>query len=346
MRAATALLIAVCLVLALAPASALAEGRVRLELVTESGFPALETQKWYRLFTDLGVDGLTIRGARATDKAEVITEGEGANRVYRVIGVLTGRNELIVPGGRFTSRDAGRISAWLTKLQEEGPDGGKPAADTPFGLAPEQLDEVRRELAVPVDFPTRDVPTADVVEALIENIGLKVTLGRGARAALSEADPVSEDLQGLACGTALAHVLRPAGLGFTPLLESSRFRLEVAEPQPGQMVWPVGLPAEDDRDTILPKVMEFLEVELDDVPLPQVLDAIGGRLETPMLLDHLALAIRKIDPAKSVVSLPAKRTTYSLALRKALGQAKLKSSLRVDDADKPFFWITTMVPAE
>ena len=107
------LMAAVLGLLAGMPAAVSAEGRVELELATEEGFPALEAQRWYRLFTDLNVDGLTIRSARATDKPEVVTAGKGENAVYRVTGILTSRNELLVPGGKFSVRDSSKIAAWL-----------------------------------------------------------------------------------------------------------------------------------------------------------------------------------------------------------------------------------------
>jgi hypothetical protein len=344
MRVARLMLLPTLLLCAVQPARA--ESSVSLELVTEAGFPALESQKWLRMLTDLGIDGLTIRAARGTDKAEIVTDERGHDRAYRVIGVLTGRNELIVPGGRFGIRDSGKIAAWITRLKEDGPPGQDAGVPKLFGLEAQELSSLRKVLAQPVNFPTQDIPAADVVDAIIERLELRAPISRSARAALNEADPVGEDLQGLACGTALACVLRPAGLGFAPRGGAGGFELDVISPTGDQLVWPVGLSAEEERDTILPKVMEFLEVEFEDVPLPGVVSAIGERLETPMLYDHVALAIRRIDPATKLVSLPAKRTTYSLALRKSLGQARLKSILRVDDAGKPFFWITTMIPAE
>jgi hypothetical protein len=39
---------------------------------------------------------------------------------------------------------------------------------------------------------------------------------------------------------------------------------------------------------------------------------------------------------------PEKRMTYSQILNKVLLQARLKYELRVDEADKPFLWITTV----
>jgi len=63
-----------------------------------------------------------------------------------------------------------------------------------------------------------------------------------------------------------------------------------------------------------------------------------------VLIDHNALARQGIDPAKAAVTLPRSKTTYSLALRKLLFQAKLKYEVRCDEADKPFLWISTVKP--
>jgi hypothetical protein len=89
-------------------------------------------------------------------------------------------------------------------------------------------------------------------------------------------------------------------------------------------------------------MFEFHHVEIDGVPLATAMDAIADKLKTPILLDRAALAKLQIDPAKVNVKLPAQRTTYGLALDRVLGQARLKEELRVDDAGKPFLWITTM----
>ena len=45
-----------------------------------------------------------------------------------------------------------------------------------------------------------------------------------------------------------------------------------------------------------------------------------------------------------MVSFPQSRTTYSIALRKMLFKAGLKFEVRVDEAGKPFLWVTTLKP--
>ena len=63
-----------------------------------------------------------------------------------------------------------------------------------------------------------------------------------------------------------------------------------------------------------------------------------------MLFDHNALARQGIDADKATVSHPQQRTTYSLALRKMLGKIRLKFEVRIDEAGKPFLWVSTLKP--
>ena len=85
---------------------------------------------------------------------------------------------------------------------------------------------------------------------------------------------------------------------------------------------------------------------MQNVSAAAALEAIGTALKTPVLMDHVALARHGIEPAKVTVSHPPSRTTYSLALRKLLFQAKLKFEVRCDEAGTPFLWISTIKPVK
>ena len=71
---------------------------------------------------------------------------------------------------------------------------------------------------------------------------------------------------------------------------------------------------------------------------------IGTRLKTPVLMDYNAMARHGIDPAKAMVSMLPGKNTYSSALRRLLFKAGLKFEVRVDEAGRPFLWITTVKP--
>ena len=102
------------------------------------------------------------------------------------------------------------------------------------------------------------------------------------------------------------------------------------------------LAAEEGRKDVAPGMFEVLNVELDDIPLSQLLGVLGERLKLPMVIDRPALAAQQIDLAKHV-SLPAGQSMYAIVLRKTLFQLRLKYELRADDGDRPFVWITTSI---
>ena len=79
-------------------------------------------------------------------------------------------------------------------------------------------------------------------------------------------------------------------------------------------------------------------------PFRRCSKAVGKHLKVLVLLDHNAMALHGIDPAKTNVSHPQKKTNYSIALRKILFQARLKFELRIDEAGKPILWVTTLKP--
>ena len=96
---------------------------------------------------------------------------------------------------------------------------------------------------------------------------------------------------------------------------------------------------------MLPDLFKFHNVSIQDISVGKVLEEVGKRLKAPVLLDRAAIARHGVDLDKTDVTLPSKRTTYGLVLNRALFKAKLKYDLRVDEAGKPFIWVTTIKPA-
>ena len=101
-------------------------------------------------------------------------------------------------------------------------------------------------------------------------------------------------------------------------------------------------PSQPVRETV-PKLFEFLEIEIDKTPITEVLAALEPRLRTPILYDQPALELKNIDPAAKHVSIPPQRTFYNKVLRQALFQARLDFEVRVDERGKPFLWITPLM---
>jgi hypothetical protein len=110
--------------------------------------------------------------------------------------------------------------------------------------------------------------------------------------------------------------------------------------------WPVGWSPEEGESKAVPQLLEFLNVNIQNVNIRTVLASIESRLGLVALFDYPAMVRYGIDLEKTSISIPQTKTTYSQVISRSLFQAKLKGEVRVDDAGKPFLWITTLRPIE
>lgn len=332
------------LLLILNPATLLAEGTVRMELYTQAGFQVADSQKWYQMLTELGVTGLQIRGAQGREQAEIIEQGTKTNPSYLVKGFLTGRGELVVPGGRFRVSDRGKLKAWIDELQTWGTQGS-PDGQPAFGLNGKQFGELKRDLAQAVAKSTEGESRPKVFRALKDQLTTEVVIASNLAEAYQADDKVTTDLRGISVGTALAYLMRPLGHVMTPeRLPSGKVRLVVQSGDRVEKPWPVGFKPQKRNIELVPRSMEFLTVEIDPTPLKDVVGALQQRLEVPVLWDRNQLIKHDIDPSQIKVSFPKKRSWYNNILGNVLRQAELKHELRIDENNQPFYWVTTLKP--
>ncbi len=317
-------------------------GRIDLVLLTHKDVSQADVQAWYQALTAIGVDSLQVRSATANDQLEIIPRAAGNDPSYQVKGQLTARGELVVPGGRFMARDKAAISTWLDRLRKEGPARAQGAPPPPYGMSADQLMQLRRDLARAVVGSTRQKPLRDVIAQEAKRLSIPLAIDKAAEAAIQQAGEVRDELSGVAVGTALAASLRAAGLVIVPRLSVNRqSELALVPSAVDQQFWPVGWPPSDDKPDrkLLPSMFEFVNVELDDIAITDLLAGIAGRLECPVLLDHNGLVRQGIDLTQIKVSMPAAKSTYSLVLSRMLFKGKVRYEIRVDDAGAPFLWV-------
>jgi len=316
-----------------------AEPRVDLEVVTESGFIPTEARAWSEMLGQAGFSSVRIKSANG-ELPSMQTTGTPAAPAYRVVGLFTSGNQLLLPKGRFGLTDRGAIEAWIRRLREGGEDAIniKPAA---FGLLPKQLVAVHEALSIRVENSTLGRPPREVAKQIADRLTLKFTTDDAGQRTLASGEPVADELQGLTSGTTLAAILRPLGLVMLPEKNGGEIRLRIAASGSAKEYWPVGWPLKGNPNETLPDLFKQLKVEINNTPLSEALTAIGGRLKAPLLIDHNALARGEIS-LDAKVSLPAGNTFYSKVLDRLLFQARLKYDLRLDEADHPFLWITTL----
>ncbi|MCC6126763.1 MAG: hypothetical protein IT426_17510 [Pirellulales bacterium] len=320
-----------------------AAGTVELELVG-SRTQAAAFQEWARALDKAGISGVRIHsGSEEELKPAIETGGTPQRPVYYITGVVLSREEIALPGGRYKRSEIGRLKLWLDDLAENGLPSQRPAK-VAFGLTQPQYDELRQALAEPVKFATLGVARREAVDKIARQLSIPLAFADGSRAEVGD-DKVEDELRELTCGTALAALLRPAGYCLIPKLSGGTISLVVVKSRPElKEIWPVGAKPEKREQEILPKLMEFLPVNVQNVSAATAAEAIAKRLEVPLVYDRVGLARHGIDPAKAMVSMPRSQTTYSLALRKLLSQAGLRFELRVDEAGTPFLWIGTVKP--
>jgi hypothetical protein len=318
-----------------------AAANVEFELVTEKGFPPASAQKWLQTFTDLKAAGVRIRTAQPADEPKIDVTGKKESPRYKVVGTITARGVLVVPGGQFTVNDGPKIAKWMRELESNGVEGVT-TEKTAFGLTKTQLDQVTQDLKRPVEFSTKDMKAIDAARKLTAALKLKATVADEAKRGLAQDDPVRDELRGLSTGTAIAAVLRPAGAILRPAkTEGGDLGYRIESSDANTESWPIGWPSDAPAAKLAPKLFEFLNAEIDGVTAAEAISAIGERLEVPLLFDHNNIARHRVDLAKAI-SIPAKRSYYSKVLDQVLFAVNLKYELRVDENEKPFLWITTV----
>ena len=322
-----------------------AEPRVEMTLGTEPGFPATNLRVWTQTLTALNIENLQIRGAVANDKIEIVTRGTAAVPLYSVSGIITQNNQLIVPGGRFSANDRAGLSSWLEKLRKEGPARAGGAPREPFGLPVQVRALVNGDLARTFDFPTKGQPTKGTVEKLATKLAYPLLADPAARTALADAGNIDDELQGLAVGTAIVALARTAGYVVVPRVGAQGKPEYLLTPVASATEsWPLGwTPAQKDGD-IVPALIEIINVQIDDTPVAEVVEAIAGKLKIPVVYDRAIMAHQKIDIMRTKTTIPEGKSMCAIVLRRALFKAGLTHELRLDDAGKPMLWITSVKP--
>jgi len=318
-------------------------GRVELLLATEQGAPLVAQQTWMRELGQAGVQNVRIRAAHSGARPGIEIRGTSDRPVYVVSGTLTAEGDVVVPGGRFRDGQAARLARWLDDLARKGPPSPSEPAGA-FGLSAQQNEQVRQTLARPVTASTKGQTPGQIVRRIRDTWSLPLELDATTAAALASG-PIDCELSGMSCGTVLAYVLRGPGYCLVPRRSAGgAVGYAVVPAERAGEIWPVGHVPKTPRVKLVPKLYESRPIHIENVTVAQVLAAVAERVEIPVLVDHNALARHGLEPAKVVVSIPPGKTTYDKALNRVLVEAGLKRELRVDEAGKPFLWVTSLKP--
>jgi hypothetical protein len=312
---------------------------VSFEIFTSGRLSAQAPKQWFDLFTKLGIKGLQIRGGKPTDKPSIEEVKIGNNVVsYKVKAELNERGELVVPGAKFTSRDSDAIKNWMANLSGHGAEGVT-EKKLSFGLTAKQLDEVQSALRIPVRHATKGKKPLDVLKAIVADGKLPFVIDPAAEKAIVADDPVRDEMQGLSTGTAIASLVRPAGVVLVPRKPANKtVEIWLTESRNSTNSWPIGWTTDERLDKQAPKMLDSIPAEIDGVTAAEAIDAVVQRVELPVLYDYNSMALKDVD-LKKIVKIPSGRYAHFKLLRDLLYQVKCNYEVRVDENNKAFLWI-------
>jgi hypothetical protein len=252
---------------------------------------------------------------------------------------------LVFPDQTFTASDTGKLAAWLEELRTYGAQGnpdGRPA----WGLTKEQFGVIHAALKKPLAFDTKDVELNKVLERFTLPDEIPLRFSKTAAKALKDRDGpvlVGQSLKGISQGTALAVLLGEHGLAFRPRrLPEGAVELTVTAADEATGVWPVGWPRQQSPPETAPALFDIKPINLEDEPLDGILDAAAEVIGIPILIDRPAMEAKGIDLAKVKITQPRKQMAWTTALGSFTFKAKAKFELLIDEAGKPFLWVTPL----
>ncbi len=318
--------------------------KLRFELLTGKSGVGLRAQEWGRIFQQMGIR-LRIRRAILDDKPELKERTRGSTRDVTVIGKLERDGRIVFPGKSFTQNDTPKLVEWVKELKTYGAQGS-PHGQPAFGLNELQFSRVYDALRQPVSAKLEGLTLSEAANRLA--LAEKFPIRHSASAiswlhSQSRQQVVRQTLTGLSKGTALAILLNNQGLGFRPTRTPSGSIEFVVDPLDKTVDrWPIGWPLRGSRLKTAPKLFKMVPVDLDDVPLKDVLYAVSIKSEVPILIDYYRSEAKGIDVTKLKVSVLPKRTSWIQLLRTVTNPNKLTRKLLVDEQGRPFIWVTTL----
>jgi hypothetical protein len=312
---------------------------IELVVATQGDAPFGAMQEWNRVLAEMDLTRVRLRGANGGDEPSVEVDALGGKSIYRVVGLLNRRDELVLPGGKFRQGDRAALKQYFEDLPKRLAEEGVERSF--FGLTTEQFETVMLDLAKPVSEATMDAEPSELFAVLSRQTRLPVAGDITVKAKIRDAAPFRSQMKGLSLGTTLAALLRNSGLQLTPDTHGpAPLTLRVKPIDPKLEAWPVGWAPTGGPRQIAPAMYRITNIEVANFTLDKALAALAPHLGVPIVMDQYIIALRKIDLTEVKVKVPRTKTYPRHAVDRVLAQGRLAGELRVDELGAPFYWVT------
>jgi hypothetical protein len=316
---------------------------IDLEVAVEKAAPFGAMQEWGKRLNELGLAGVRLRGANAGDEPSITPMGAAPAQRFRVVGVLNDRDQLVLPGSAFGQGDMARLKLFLEALPAKEAERGIERGI--FGLTQPQFEQLYADLSLVVTSPTKGVPLPALLGSLQGKLSVPLQIDDDAQIPLARAKPLSVELKDMSLGTVLAIALRTAGLSLLPEQPPGKpFVLRVVRTTDKADCWPIGWKPEQTPRQMAPAMYRFTTIEISGYTLAKAIEALTPHMGVPLLFDERTIAERNIDVTKIEVKFPNRKTYVRRAFDNVLSQGRLTGEFRVDEAGRPFYWITQLGP--
>ena len=320
---------------------------VEFQIVHDRNYPATNVQRWYQLLTELKVDRLAIRldpGEGAAPK-EIETSTAGGRKHYVVFGRIDAPGRLWIGKQTFTLSSRASLARWLDELRKHGPGGAGPKPR--WGLSPARYEALYQRLAKRTAFRFEAAPLAKCVEFFAAETQLLIEHGPAAAGpSAPPPGPITATVERVSLGTGLAYSLSTIGLVFEPReTDTGEMYLLVLPQAASQQPWPIGWEPKAPPGQLAPLLSRFHDFDVPEQPVPEVLAYFSEHLDMDLLVDQAALERLKLDLEQYNVAVRLERKVWASVLRQLLSQFRLHPELRVDEANRPFYWVTGLPPA-
>ena len=321
--------------------------QVSFELLMVERVPPLAAQQWGEIFRRAGAS-VRVRQALNSDRAEISETTRGSLRQVKATGLLERNGSVIFENRRFRQSQGAALAEWIRELKTygaQGSDEGKPG----FGLTRAQFDRVFQTLAARVVRDPAGLQLAEAIAAVDLPSSLPLHMTPAATELLKRRvtrRAASEGLSGLSRGTVVALLLNDAGLGFRPgRTPDGNLELRVSLLDEATAAWPIGWPLEKAPGTLMPKFVEIVPVEFEDVALVDVIHAISVQTGLPILVDHRRALEANIPLDELKVNQEYRKMTWSGLLDRVTFPNLMREQLQ-DEAGTPFVFVTTRTVAQ